>query len=179
MPNINILAPDAITRYFQYYFYDRAGEMAYRKKLDNGVDDTLLNLLSSNAQNNYRYKNKQRAHEGLRPLLMQSFMAAGKAFKAIDAPTNSVIVPYGDGKRLIAELCAANNDFSAKTFYKLLKQAQKYSVNVFPNVWKTLEKNEAIIEIQEEGIFFLKNEYYNKSFGLTAEKAGLMESHIM
>ena len=55
---------------------DRAGEMAYRKKLDNGVDDTLLNLLSSNAQNNYRYKNKQRAHEGLRPLLMQSFMAA-------------------------------------------------------------------------------------------------------
>lgn len=178
MPNVSILSPDAITRYFQYYFYDRAGEMAYRKKLDNGVDDTLLNLLGSNAQNNYRYKNKQRVQEGLRPLLMQSFMTAGKAFKAIDAPTNSVIVPYGDGKRLIAELCAANNDFSAKAFYRLLKQAQKYSVNVFPNVWRKLEEANAVTEIQGEGVFYLDARHYSKLFGLSVEVVEKMDADI-
>lgn len=179
LPNISILSPEAIRRYFDYYFFGRATEMAYRKKLENGVDDTLLNLLSSNTANNFAQKNLHRAQQGLRPLLMQSFMAAGKAFKAIDAPINSVIVPYGDGKRLIAELCAANNEFSAKAFYKLLKQAQKYSVNVFPNVWGVLEQNEAVMEIQGEGVFFLKEAYYNESFGLTPEKAGLMDSHIV
>lgn len=169
MPSTNILSPEAISRYFQYYFFDRASEMDYRKKLENGVDDTLLNLLSSNTKNNFAHKNQQRAQQGFRPLLMQSFMSAGKAFKAIDAPTNSVIVPYCDGERLISELCAANKDFSAKAFYKLLKQAQKYSVNVFPNIWDVLKKNEAVIEIQGEGVYYLKEEFYSDDFGLTKE----------
>jgi CRISPR-associated endonuclease/helicase Cas3 len=175
LPNASILSPEAISRYFQYYFYDRAREMVYRKKLESGVDDTLLNLLSSNPMNNFAEKNLQRIsgnNEDKRrkyPLLMQSFMSAGKAFKAIDAPTNSVIVPYGDGARVIAELCAANKDFSAKAFYKLLKLAQKYSVNVFPNIWTALEKNEAVIEIQGEGVYYLKEEFYSDDFGLTKE----------
>lgn len=177
MSSTNILSPEAITRYFQYYFFDRASEMAYRKKLESGVDDTLLNLLSSNTKNNFAHKNQQRAKQGLRPLLMQSFMSAGNAFKAIDAPTNSVIVHYGDGKRLISELCAANKDFSAKAFYKLLKQAQKFSVNVFPNIWDLLEKNEAVIEIQGEGVYYLKEEFYSNDFGLT-KKANQTMSYM-
>lgn len=174
LPTTSILSPEAISRYFQYYFYGRAGEMAYRKKMENGVEDTLLNLLSSNTSNNFAQKNLQRAQQGLRPLLMQSFMAAGKAFKAIDAPTNSVIVPFKEGAQLITELCACNNNFSAKEFYRLLKKAQKYSVNVFPNVWAALEKNEAVIEIQGEGVYYLKEEFYNDDFGLTKEASQTM-----
>lgn len=174
LPNTSILSPEAISRYFQYYFYGRAGEMAYRQKLEKGVDDTLLNLLSSNTKNNFAQKNFQRAQQGFRPLLMQSFMAAGKAFKAIDAPTNSVIVPFKEGAQLITELCACNNNFSAKEFHRLLKKAQKYSVNVFPNVWEILEKNEALIEIQGEGVYYLKEEFYNDDFGLTKEASQTM-----
>lgn len=174
IPSTNILSPEAISRYFQYYFFERATEMSYPRKLENGVDDTLLNLLSSNSKNNYGQKNWQRAQQGLRPLLMQSFMTAGKAFKAIDAPTQSVIVSYGEGERIIRELCAANKDFNAKEFYRLLKQAQKYSVNVFPNIWEILEKNEAVIEIQGEGVYFLKEQFYSENFGLTKEASHTM-----
>ena len=47
----SILSPDAINKYFRYYFYDRASEMDYPKKIK-GCDKTLLSLLSSNTKNN-------------------------------------------------------------------------------------------------------------------------------
>lgn len=174
MPNTNILSPVAINQYFKYYFFDRARDMSYTAKLENGVQDTLLHLLSSNPNNNYAQKNLKRSEKGLRPLLMQSFMTAGNAFKAIDAPTHSVIVPYREGVGVIADLCAVDKKFNAKEFYRLLKQAQKYSVNVFPNVWRSLEKSEAIKEIQGEGIYFLKEEFYSDNFGLTKEASHAM-----
>lgn len=169
MPNASILAPEAMQRYFLYYFFERAGDMSYKTK-----NNSLLNLLSSNAGNNFHQKNGKRDKKGLYPLLMQSFMSAGKVFKAIDAPTQSVIVPYGEGKEIITALCAANNDFSAKEFYQLLKKAQKYSVNVFPNVWKVLEKNQDIIEIQGEGVYYLKDQFYSDDFGLTQDGSQTM-----
>lgn len=54
---------------------------------------------------------------------MQSFMSAANAFKAIDAPTQAVIVPYGEGKNIIAELCALALENKPR-YRELLKQAQ-------------------------------------------------------
>ena len=65
-----------------------------------GRNDTLLSLLSDNRLNIGRTQPFQ---------LRQSFKTAGKAFKAIDAPTQAVIVPYGEGKEIIAGLCADLN----------------------------------------------------------------------
>jgi CRISPR-associated endonuclease/helicase Cas3 len=169
MPNASILSPEAMQRYFQYYFFDRTKDMVYKTTLENGIDNTLLNLLSSNAGNNFAQNNEKRAEQGFFPLLMQSFMTAGKAFKAIDAPTQSVIVPYGEGKEIIKALCAVNNDFSAKAFHELLKKAQKYSVNVFPNLWKQLMAADALVEIQGEGVFYLNEQHYSQLFGVTLE----------
>ena len=73
-------------------------------------------------------------------------MTAGNAFKAIDAPTQSVIVPYQQGKRLITELCGIAKEFDAASYYTCLKQAQKFSVNVFPNVWKKLREQNAVMK---------------------------------
>lgn len=56
---------------------------------------SLLNLLSDNHGNIYAHKNDRRPlNAGIYPQLMQSFMSAANAFKAIDAPTQAVIVPY-------------------------------------------------------------------------------------
>ncbi len=165
----DLLAPDAIKQYFNYYFYDRAEEMSYpisAKKL--GRDDDLLNLLSCNAVNIGRNKNTL--------LLQQSFMTAGKMFKAIDSPTQAVIVPYGEeGKDLIAELGRVAKEFDVKTYRALLKQAQKFSVNVFPNVWKQLQNEGAVHEIQpDEGIFYLDEKYYSDEFGLSVKPCNKM-----
>jgi len=84
-----------------------------------------------------------------------------------------VIVEHGDGKAIVAELCAVAKEFDAKRYYDLLKQAQKYSVNVFPNIWKKLVENHAVQETQKgDGIFYLKENYYSDEFGLSTEPVG-------
>ena len=66
-----------------------------------------------------------------------------------------------------------------KAFYSCLKKAQKYSVNLFPNVWKKLVEQEAIIEIQNEGVFYLDECYYSSEFGLSIDQANKFEAIIL
>lgn len=168
----NLLAPDAIQQYFNYYFYERADDMSYPLSARSvGRDDTLSNLLSSNINNIGRSNNTL--------LLQHSFMTAGKVFKAIDSPTQGVIVPYGEeGRRLIAELGRVAIEFDVKSYRMLLKQAQKFSVNVFPNVWKRLQEENAVREIQPgEGIYWLDERYYSEEFGLSDQPCNLMDEY--
>ncbi len=172
----NLLAPDAIQQYFNYYFYERADDMSYpvSSRLL-GRDDNLLNLLSSNCNN------VGTGHNNNSILLRQSFMTAGKVFKAIDSATQAVIVPYGDeGKYIIAELGRVAKEFDVKTYRKLLKQAQQYSVNVFPNVWKRLQEENAVHEIQPgEEIYWLDEQYYSNEFGLSDKPCRQMTVQIL
>ena len=167
----DILQPNAIKQYFRYYFYNRSDEMAYSVK--NSTSGSLLDWLSDNGQNVYSSKNNQRAKPF--PLLMQSFKSAGKTFAVIDAPTRAVIVPYGEGKDLIAKLCG---EWNPKAMYQTLAKAQRYSVNVFPNVWQKLEKEQAVHEVQAGlGIYYLKDEHYIDAYGLSVDETGIMPTH--
>lgn len=153
----DLLKPKAMSQYFQYYFYDRHKEMTYPAK----QDQSILNLLSSNQRN----INKTPF------VLRQSFMTAAKQFKAIDAPMHSVIVPFNDeAQSIITELCALDMRFDAKSYSSLLKVAQKYSVNIFPNVWQKLTDQQAVYPIaQDEAVFYLSEEFYSQDFGLSLE----------
>ena len=167
----NMLAPDAMQRYFRYYFFDRADEMSYpltAKQL--GRDDNLLNLLSKNRNVN-----------GKKSLLSQSFMTAGKHFEAIDAPTRAIIVPYDEkARKLITDLCAVAKEFDGRRYRSLLRDAQRYSVNVFPNVWDRLKRADTIHETQpDEGIYFLDERYYSPELGLCDEPCNTMNSSIV
>ena len=162
----DFLSPTAMERYFKYYFFDRAKDMKYEvgaKQI--GRTDNLINLLSDNPYNIGRQRDSVS--------LQQSFKTAGKVFQAIDAPTQSVIVPYGDGKEIITKLSA---DFEPSKAYQLLKKAQKFSVNVFPNVWKKLEEAQAVHPVQPgEMIYYLDERYYSQEFGLSTEEVGTLD----
>lgn len=161
----DLLDPEVMKLYFSYYFYSRADQMDYPVTARRaGRQDSLLSLLSDNHLNIGRTSPLQ---------LRQSFSTAGKIFQAIDAPTQAVIVPYEEGKEIIAGLCAAPEP--AK-FYKLLKRAQKYSVNVFPNVMEKLKEAQAVSRVQQgEEIYYLDERYYSLDFGLSTEEVGPME----
>ena len=138
--------------------------------------DTLLNLLSNNNRNIYPEEPQHVIFKQLR----QSFMTAGEAFKAIDAPTQAVIVPYKQAKQLIIELCAVSRDFNAELYRSCLKKAQKFSVNVFPHDWKKLQDLEAVYEIHPgEGVYFLDECYYSNEFGLATERVAKAEANIL
>ena len=167
-----LLTPEGVALYFTYYFHERSSEMVY--PITKPQTTSLLNLLSDNHGNIYAHKNDRRPfNAGIYPQLMQSFMSAANAFKAIDAPTQAVIVQHGEGKNIIAELCALTLENKPR-YRELLKQAQKYSVNVFPNVWKKLQQAKAVAEIQHNGIYFLNEQYYSEAFGLSTEKTNGM-----
>ena len=160
----DLIHPKVMERYFQYYFYNRASEMDY--KVDIGRSDTLLNLLSKNSISVSEYT---RIH-GKSPQMyfQQAFATAGKQFKAIDAPTQGIVVPYSRaGKKLVAELFS---QFAVEQQYKLLKKAQKFTVNVFPNVIKKLVEQKALREVPETGVLVLSDpRFYHPEFGLNSE----------
>lgn len=167
-----LLDPDVMALYFNYYFYERADQMDYPlTEKQAGRTDTLLSLLG---------ENKTNIGAGNALHLKQAFMTAGNAFKAIDAPTQSVIVPYGQGKELIIELCGLTKKFEVTRYYACLKQAQKFSVNVFPNVWRKLREQQAVYEIHPgEGVYCLDERYYSQEFGLSSEPVGKAEAIIL
>jgi CRISPR-associated endonuclease/helicase Cas3 len=170
----NRIGPEAMDWYYQNYFYSRAGDMDYPVPENAlGRNDTLLNLLSANtlALAEHARVNGKAPNVYLR----QSFMAAAKAFKAIDTPTRGVIVPYGQaGRDLITMLCAA---YLPDKEFELLRRAQQFSVNVFPQVLERLAKTGVVQEIQEgTGILFLTDSrYYSDEFGLSETPEGKME----
>lgn len=169
----DLLGPDAMARYFDYYFFARRDEMEYPVSAQAvGHEDTLLNLLSVNS---IALSEFGRTH-GVAPniYLRQSFMTAAKAFKAIDAPTRGVIVPYGQaGKNLVGQLCGA---FEVEKQYKLLRKAQQYTVNVFPHLLNQLQEQQAVRPIQDGlDILYLDTCYYSQDFGLGSTPDGKME----
>ncbi|AHG79310.1 CRISPR-associated helicase Cas3 [Mannheimia varigena USDA-ARS-USMARC-1388] len=164
----DILQPAAMTQYFKYYFHDRSDEMVY--PLKNSTSGSLLDWLSDNCHNVYTPKNDRRTQPF--PLLMQSFKSAGREFQVIDAPTQAVIVPYGEGKEIITTLCSVEDN---KKKYEALAKAQRYSVNVFPNVWRKLAEAEALQETQAgSGIYYLDERHYLDEYGLCTDRAGNM-----
>ncbi len=170
----NRIGPEAMAWYYLNYFFARANDMDYPVPARTlGRDDTLLNLLSANTQASAAYGKAKGRAPGI--YLRQSFMAAAKAFKAIDAPTRGVIVPYAQaGRDIITALCAA---YLPDKEFELLRRAQQYSVNVFPQVLERLTTTGAVQEIQEgTGILFLADSrYYSDEFGLTETPDGKME----
>jgi CRISPR-associated endonuclease/helicase Cas3 len=170
----NRIGPEAMAWYYTNYFYARANEMAYpisAKKI--GHDDTLLNLLSNNSIAVGEYRRTKRQMPAI--YLRQAFKTAAEAFEAIDAPTRGVIVPFGeDGKELINNLCAA---YLPDKEFELLRRAQQFSVNVFPNVLEKLSKEGVVQEIRKNtGILYLTDSrYYSAEFGLSETPLGNME----
>jgi len=166
----SIIGLEAIRRFYQYYFFDRAPEMDYPVRAELlGHGDTVLNLLSENSLALHQ-------HGRIAPdtYFRQSFMAAGRAFKAIDSPTQGVLVPYGeDGRKVIAELCASH---LPEQEFKLLRRAQQFSVNVFPHVLDRLLKHGAVrVIIPGTGILALSSQFYSREFGLSETAVEDME----
>ena len=172
-----ILAPSTLTRYFKYYFYNKAREMTYLVK-GGDRDDNLVNLLSTNPNNTGKDHLCLNPRQRL-PLMKQSFMDAGKWFRVIDAPTRPVIIQHGGGREIVNQLCALAKEFDSASYYQALKSAQQFSVNVYPSVWNQLLEQTAIHETQEgEGVFCLMESYYSEEFGLSTEPVAPMSPQI-
>lgn len=159
----DLLSPKAMEQYYQYYFYNRRAEMDYTLPKPNN-DKTMYDLLSNN-------KEAIRAFEGRnghKPelILRQAFKTAGKNFHVIDQNTTGVIVPYGEGKKLITLI---NGECKLSELKQYLKKAQQFSVNLFEADMRKLEKFEGLIKLKDGAMLALRNEFYTENMGVTFE----------
>jgi CRISPR-associated endonuclease/helicase Cas3 len=174
----NLIGLVAISRYYKQYYNEHKHELDYPVSKDSSIerDDKLFNLLSMNELST---KNYQAAHQGSSPdiLLRQSFRSASGEFRVIDSPTRGVIVPYQEGEKIINELCSA---FEPEKQGKLIKQAQRYSVNLFDHEFEKLFNTGVIQEVQKNvGIYYLVKQYYSEEFGWSDEPVGNMDVLIL
>jgi len=139
-------------------------------------DDSLLDMLSLNsaAVSDYQRENDKLPNG---KNLCQSFKSAANLFRSIDSDTIGIVVQYGvRGKEIVAELCSK---LETRDFFKIMHEAQRYSVNVYKNMLEKLDENGAIHETsQGSGIFYVEKEYYSNVFGLCEEQAFEMENLI-
>ncbi len=156
----DILSKELMDLYYRYYFYEQGGKMSYPQK----SGDSLYDLLSTNRNAVEEYKRIN--SKSLTPMFfIQSFKSAAKAFSVIDDKTRGVIVPYREGKQLIEELCALRD---LSQINDLLRQAQRYSVNLFENQINNLNNLGAINETQKGlGILYLQDDFYSEECGLS------------
>lgn len=173
----DLLSPKTISYYFDLYFYRKGKEMTY--KVNKYREDCLLEMLAENKKAVYEYMNKNK-NTSIIPLC-QSFGSASEEFKAIDAPTRGILVPYDNGTEIISSLC---EEFDPITTTRLLHKAQRYSVNVYQNVFDSLLKKGALYEIgsqidsQGVGVWALRKEYYSLEFGLSQEKVSKFNTEV-
>ena len=170
--------PASMTEYFRHSFFQQEKEMVYPLKPGRTItrESTMLDLLGLN---------RRSVHESgvtgspiKRPVLHQSFKTASEAFALMDE-TRGIVVPYGEeGKAMIAKLAAA---YDLALEWRLLREAQRYTISVYPQLFIKLAGLEAIYELQSQGrasgVFCLRSEFYNDVAGLQMQ-AGAMDGLI-
>lgn len=149
--------------YFEQYYHRRADVMSYACP-EHG--STLLDMLGSN---------RHFAAKSLAPLLGQSFATAARHFKAIDSAATSILVPYGEGARIIADLCSTDMLWNKR---ELLRKAQRYSVNIFPNIARRLHAAEALYPVQDSGMYALKENFYCNEMGVVEQPLASLKPSI-
>jgi CRISPR-associated endonuclease/helicase Cas3 len=162
-PGADLNHPELIRQYFAYYFYGQAGVMSYPdpSRREGPGRDNLLRLFGRN-DNNPGFKSEPK-------LLQQSFARAAASFQPIDAPTQGVIVPYKRGDDIIAELASASGIHKKKS---LLREAQRYTVNIYPWMLDQLCSKNAIVDLPETGVLCLREGWYSDTIGVCTEPVG-------
>ncbi len=135
-----------------------------------GTETTLFALLSENRDFTDPAFETAFAHFSLR----QAFKTAGQLFTVFDSDTTEVLVPYGEGRKLIAELSTLQLPKDFDRLQALIQQAKAYTVSLYGWQKRKLEQENALISFCDDSILVLQEGYYDEATGLGTEQ-GAME----
>ena len=83
------------------------------------------------------------------------------------------MIPYGDGKRLITELCSARCQYDAAHRTAVLKELSGYSVGIYQYQKKQLEQARALTSVCDGCALVLAEGFYDTGVGLTQTQNSL------
>lgn len=176
----DLLHPAIIKEYYGYY-YNNSDALLYPASPQGSKDitepTTLYDLLSGNRIARKNSTGKAYAQR----CMAQSFRTAGYAVQAIEGDGYDVLVPYGAGRELIAEIEDYKKRSADREDQQLfawlndkLKQAQRYIVRVYPGAYYALRQQNALRTIgPQETVIALAEGYYDSTLGLKNEPGDL------
>jgi CRISPR-associated endonuclease/helicase Cas3 len=159
--NFDLLSPEAIQRYFRYYYAENKDKMDFPLSLNRTIATSIYELLDNNKKGQGFYKNKTGKPVDL--IQKKAYKLAGEEFYVIPENTTSVLVPYKMGEELIADI---NGNCTDDELRLLLRQAQRYSVNLYEEDIRVLNDNEGLYLLKNGGILAVKEEFYDEETGV-------------
>lgn len=160
----HLLSQEAMKSYFQAFYDGLSLDLNYHvKKLAKYQTDLLM---EKRADNNYCQIYRRENKKELPLFLVNSYGTAAQYFQVINQQTTSVIVPYGEGEEIIADL---NGDQTIEDLGNLLRKAQQYTVNLYKHEKDMLAKNGGIETVFDNQLYVLKEGAYNDKYGVDLE----------
>lgn len=158
----DLLSPKALSYYYENYYDLKkiSGQMDF--PISKG-ETTILEKLS-NIKKTFEYFN--RFGEKCPTILQYQFRTASMHFKVIEDNDTSVVVPYGDGKKLIQRMRDSSLHYPDRN---LIREAQQYSVNISKSNFQKLKEKGAIELIANCGALILSERFYDEELGVIAD----------
>ena len=91
---------------------------------------------------------------------------AGKWFEVFDNAGESVLVPYGEGKRLIDELPAEKPRYDLARIAALLEKAKPYTISVSAGQIGQMQKKGMLFTRLDGSIHVLHEDYFDQDIGI-------------
>lgn len=159
----------AIRFYYHWLFQKELQDIQDGPVLAEGRKTSLFALLSANDD----FVDAKACPDCRKYLLAQAFRTAGKAFSVFGGDTADVLVPYGEGKKLILALGELRLPYDLPQVQALLEKAKPYTVSVYPWQKEALENRRALIPLCGGSILALQEGYYDPVIGLTEQQGDL------
>ncbi|WP_100330626.1 CRISPR-associated helicase/endonuclease Cas3 [Bacillus xiapuensis] len=157
----HLLSMQAMERYFKEYYTEFESDLNY---FIPALKKEMTELLTaSKASSSYAAAYYRKEKQPVPLFIVNSYYTAAEHFRVINDQTTSVLVPYGEGKEIIAEF---NSNRTIAELSQLLKKAQPYTVSLYSHEKSQLEKNEGIVRYLDGKILALKEGAYHVDYGL-------------
>lgn len=149
------------------YYYHRLYQEMPDGFQDYTVQDKHYTIFSLMADNGYFADDRAEAH-GIY-YLNQAFRIAGRLFQVYDEDSTDVIVPYGEGRAVIAELGSERAGRDLEYRRQCLERAKPYTVSLYQYQVRQLEKEHGLRPIRDsdDSIQVLAEGFYDEEIGFS------------
>ena len=152
------LASDAAVRDYYTVLY---GNMPKRAQDNQIHGQYLFELLSTNDQ--------FLPNSSSRYTLNQAFRTAGEWFEVFDSNSEGILVPYGDGKKIMDELSDEHLRYDLAGAAMLLEKAKPYTVSVTAGQIEQMQNKGMLFTLMDGSIYALNDDYYDNNIGIKEE----------
>lgn len=159
-----LLSDKALRFYFKQFYADVRPLLKFEIPK---LKQNMMKLLFAQSQENDYFQDYCQSYAKRPPqYLLNSPRTAADHFRVIEDLTTPVIAPYREGAHIIAELNGASR---IEDLGRLLRQAQQYTVNLFPHEKIKLDQNQGLEACLDGQILVMREGAYSEEFGLDLE----------